>query len=45
MFFVLTKGTTLLCFSKSEEIHDKVIGMYINRFYFKESVFLKCCNQ
>jgi len=23
-----------ICFSKNEEIHDNVIGMYINRYYF-----------
>ncbi len=23
-----------ICFSKNEKIHDNVIGMYINRFYF-----------
>ena len=28
-----------ICFSKSEEIHDKVIGMYINRYYFKHGKF------
>ena len=24
-----------ICFSKNEKIHDNVIGMYINRYYFK----------
>lgn len=24
-----------ICFSKSEAIHDNVIGIYINRYYFK----------
>ena len=24
-----------ICFSKDEKIHDNVIGMYINRYYFK----------
>lgn len=24
-----------ICFSKNEQIHDNVIGMYINRYYFK----------
>ncbi len=24
-----------VCFSKDEKIHDDVIGMYINRYYFK----------
>ena len=28
-----------ICFSKNEEIHDKVIGMYINRYYFKHGKF------
>jgi hypothetical protein len=23
------------CYSKDEQIHDNVIGMYIERFYFK----------
>ena len=29
----LNRKTT--CFSKSEKIHDNVIGMYINRYYFE----------
>lgn len=24
-----------ICFSKNESMHDKIIGMYINRYYFK----------
>ena len=24
-----------ICFSKNEQIHDNVIGMYINRYYFE----------
>ncbi|WP_373513687.1 hypothetical protein [Persicitalea sp.] len=24
-----------MCFSKNEQIHDNVIGMYINKHYFK----------
>jgi insertion element IS1 protein InsB len=24
-----------ICFSKNEKIHDNVIGMYINRYYFE----------
>lgn len=24
-----------ICFSKNEDIHDNVIGMYINRYYFE----------
>jgi len=30
-----------VCFSKNEEIHDKVIGMYIERNYFKKGTFAK----
>ncbi len=25
----------IICFSKNEQIHDNVIGMYIERFYYK----------
>jgi len=28
-----------ICFSKSEHIHDNVIGMYIERYYFKNGLF------
>lgn len=28
-----------ICFSKNEEIHDNVIGMYIERYYFKTGTF------
>lgn len=29
-------GRRTTCFSKSEEIHDKVIGIYLNRYYFNK---------
>ncbi|MDR1340203.1 MAG: IS1 family transposase [Prevotellaceae bacterium] len=28
-----------ICFSKNEQIHDNVIGMYIDRYYFKTGLF------
>jgi len=28
-----------ICYSKSEEVHDNVIGMYIERYYFKTGLF------
>jgi insertion element IS1 protein InsB len=28
-----------ICFSRSEQVHDNVIGMYINRYYFKNGIF------
>ena len=28
-----------ICFSKNESIHDKVIGMYINRYYYKTGCY------
>ena len=28
-----------ICYSKSGEMHDKVIGMYIERYYFKTGLF------
>ncbi|KXB09354.1 hypothetical protein AKJ60_00395 [candidate division MSBL1 archaeon SCGC-AAA385M11] len=28
-----------ICFSKNEAIHDKVIGMYINRYYFQTGCY------
>ncbi len=30
-----------ICFSKNEQIHDNVIGMYIEKFYFKKGVYSK----
>lgn len=30
-----------ICFSKSQEVHDKVIGAYINRFCFRYGSFSK----
>ena len=30
-----------ICYSKSEELHDKVLGMYIERYYFKTGVSRK----
>ena len=30
-----------ICFSKNEEIHDNVIGMYINRYYFTGGSYLE----
>ena len=28
-----------ICFSKNEQIHDNVIGLYIERYYYKHGVF------
>jgi insertion element IS1 protein InsB len=28
-----------ICFSKSEKIHDNVIGMYIERYYYKTGLY------
>ena len=28
-----------ICYSKSEEVHDNVMGMYIERYYFKTELF------
>jgi insertion element IS1 protein InsB len=28
-----------ICYSKSEEIHDNVIGLYIERYYFRTGLF------
>jgi insertion element IS1 protein InsB len=28
-----------ICYSKNEEIHDNVIGMYIERYYFKTGLY------
>ncbi|MBF0573638.1 MAG: hypothetical protein HQK69_07750 [Desulfamplus sp.] len=35
----LTRKT--ICFSKNENIHDNIIGMYINSYYFTAGSFLK----
>jgi insertion element IS1 protein InsB len=29
-----------ICYSKNEQIHDNVTGMYIERYYFKSGLFL-----
>ena len=34
-----------ICFSKSEEVHDKVIGLYINHYYFQEGCYSKAAYQ
>ena len=28
-----------ICFSKNEQIHDNVIGMYIERYYYKTGMY------
>ena len=28
-----------ICFSKNEQIHDNVIGLYIERYYYKNGTF------
>ncbi|MDR2979760.1 MAG: IS1 family transposase, partial [Bacteroidales bacterium] len=28
-----------ICFSKSVEVHDKLIGLYIEKHYYKSNVF------
>jgi insertion element IS1 protein InsB len=28
-----------ICYSKNEEVHDNVIGMYIERYYFRTGLF------
>jgi len=28
-----------ICYSKNKEVHDNVIGMYIERYYFKTGLF------
>jgi len=28
-----------ICFSKNQQIHDNVIGMYINKYYYKAGTF------
>jgi insertion element IS1 protein InsB len=30
-----------ICYSRDEEIHDNVIGMYIDRYYYKTGVYGK----
>ena len=30
-----------ICFSKNEQIHDNVIGMYIEKYYYKQGKFSK----
>ena len=34
-----------ICFSKSEQVHDNVIGLYINRYYYKEGCYSKAAYQ
>ena len=34
-------GRKTICFSKSEEVHDKVIGAYIEEYCFKAGTFKK----
>jgi hypothetical protein len=29
-----------ICFSKNEQIHDNVIGMYIEKYYYKTDSYL-----
>lgn len=33
-----------ICFSKNKTIHDNVIGMYIEKYYFKQGLFSKAVN-
>jgi len=33
-----------ICFSKNEDVHDKIIGMYINRYYFRHGKFSDAVN-
>ncbi|MDR3273509.1 MAG: IS1 family transposase [Flavobacteriaceae bacterium] len=28
-----------MCFSKNEQIHDNVIGMYIQQYYYKTGTY------
>ncbi|KAA6313753.1 hypothetical protein EZS27_035528, partial [termite gut metagenome] len=28
-----------ICFSKNETVHDNVIGMYIERYYYKNGTY------
>ncbi|MDR0384484.1 MAG: IS1 family transposase, partial [Prevotellaceae bacterium] len=28
-----------VCFSKNEQIHDNVIGMYIEKYYYKTGIY------
>jgi insertion element IS1 protein InsB len=39
----LTRKT--ICFSKSEQIHDNVIGLYIQTYYFKCGLYSQSVNQ
>ena len=32
-----------ICFSKSKIVHDNVIGIYINKFYFKYGMYSQVC--
>jgi len=32
-------GRKTVCYSKSEEVHDNVTGMYIERYYFKTGLY------
>jgi insertion element IS1 protein InsB len=32
-------GRKTICFSKNEQIHDNVIGMYIEKYYFRHGSF------
>jgi insertion element IS1 protein InsB len=32
-------GRRTICYSKNEEVHDSVIGMYIERYYFRNGLF------
>lgn len=34
-----------ICFSKSEQIHDNVIGMYIERYYYDNGLFSATANR
>jgi insertion element IS1 protein InsB len=34
-----------ICFSKSEKVHDNVIGLYINHYYFKQGSYSKAAYQ
>ena len=29
-----------ICYSKNEQVHDNVIGMYIERFYYKTGIYV-----
>lgn len=34
-----------ICFSKNEQIHDNVIGMYIEKYYYETGLFSTTANQ